>query len=167
MGSRNEKLQTAAGASETPQVEASSNPAQAVADNDTMTIYGQTVGEIIATMRQDVDRISGELSAKDETIAEIRKQLEEAIAANARHANTIRDLGADLAVAKIVANDAKKVARHERDFQVLPEGGIRLMVTLDVDESEPLLSWANSAGEEPGEYIAKQIKDALVAVTSS
>jgi hypothetical protein len=40
-------------------------------------------------------------------------------------------------------------------------------VTLDVDEATPLLSWADGAGEDPAEYIAKQIKDALVAVTSS
>ena len=52
-------------------------------------------------------------------------------------------------------------------LELLPGGGIRLGVTLDVDEATPLLSWADSAGEDPAEYIAKQIKDALVAVTSS
>ena len=167
MGSRNEKLQAAAGEGKAAEVEAQINPAEAVADDNTMTVYGQTLGELIRSAQDDVSRILGESAAKDTTIAGLQQELAEAIAANTRHANTIRDLGADLAVAKMVATDAKKVARHEQNFQMLPEGGIRLMVTLDVDESAPLLSWAESAGEEPGEYIAKTIKDALVAVTSS
>ena len=171
MGSRNEKLQAAAGEGKAAEAEAQSNPAEAVgssiADDNTMTVYGQTVGEIVTTMQIDVDRITGESTAKDKTIAKLQQELAEAIAANTRHANTIRDFGVELAVAKLVATDAKKVAQHERNFQVLPEGGIRLVVNLDVDESTPLLSWADSAGEDPGTYIARQIKDALVAVTSS
>ena len=135
-----------------------------VAQGETMTAYGLTVDGIIEAAKADSDKQAAEILALKTSIAGLEGTVAELTAANEAKAQTIKDLNVDLAVAKVAAEDAKLNADA---FRRLPGGGVRLLVTLDVDEAGPLLSWADSAGEDPATYIATQIKDALVAVTSS
>jgi hypothetical protein len=138
--------------------------AEPVAGYDTMTIAGITFGEFSQKAGDQLADLREQAKVNDATIAELKAKVETLTAESAAKSATIADLNTDLAIARIVAEDAKKLAGG---FQKLPDGSVRLVVTLDVDEATPLLSWAEGAGEEPGPYIATQIKDALVAVTSS
>jgi len=72
----------------------------------------------------------------------------------------------DLGVARMLLKQ-EKASGIPQGIVRLENGGIRLAVELDQDEAGPLLSWAESAGEGPAVYIARQIKDALVMVVSS
>jgi hypothetical protein len=144
-----------------------------IADNDTMTIYGQTMGEIIElkdtvinrkhdeiiTLRAQIDELSGRVTAKEAKIAEL-------VEYSQKKNTEIGDLKKDLGVARMAVQQAKASTIPQK-LERLAGGGIRLAVTLDVDEAAPLLSWSDSAGEDPATYIAAQIKDALLAVTSS
>ena len=78
----------------------------------------------------------------------------------------VKTLTEKLALQKIAAGKAMP-----KGLERLENGGIRLPVSLDIDEAALLLSWAQDAGsrndEEIAAYIRTQIHDALVAVTSS
>jgi len=125
-----------------------------VANVDTMTVAGVTLGALIEKAQSEIEELTSQVGVL--------------AADNAAKAKTIADLNTDLAVARLVAKDAKTVASAmPAGIQRTPDGGLRLMIRLDVDEATPLLSWADSAGEDPAEYIAKTLKDALVAVTCS
>jgi hypothetical protein len=146
-------------------------PTEFIAQDDTMTCYEVTVREIITAGQNEAVRFKNESEGKDGTIFELNAQIstknteiKDLAAESGKKDTQIKSLERDLGIARLAA---QKNATGAPGLQRLPGGGIRLMVTLDVDESAPLLSWADSAGEDPGEYIAKQIKDALVAVTSS
>jgi hypothetical protein len=143
-----------------------------IAQRDTMTVYGQTVDEIITGMREDVQRFKEEAEAAgatiialNETITAKNAKIDELVEYSKKKNETISELRIDLGVARMLKYQGK--AGIPVGLERLPGGGIRLGVTLDVDEATPLLSWADGAGEDPAEYIAKQVKDALVAVTSS
>jgi hypothetical protein len=143
---------------------ASTEASALVADN--RTIYGQTMGEIMdlkdsvinrkhdetVVLQAQVDELAGKVAAKDAKIAELVEYSQKK--------------NADLGIARMALQESK-VSTIPQKLERLAGGGIRLAVTLDIDESAPLLSWADSAGEDPAEYISRQIKDALVAVTSS
>jgi len=145
---------------------ASTEASALVADNSTMTIYGQTMGEIMdlkdsvinrkhdetVVLQAQVDELTGKIAAKDAKIAELVEYSQKK--------------NADLGIARMALQESK-VSTIPQKLERLAGGGIRLAVTLDVDEATPLLSWAESAGEDPAIYIAAQVKDALVAVTSS
>jgi hypothetical protein len=145
---------------------ASAEASALVADNSTMTIYGQTMGEIMdlkdsvinrkheetVVLQAQVDELTGKIAAKDAKITELVEYS--------------KQKNMDLGVARMALQQAKASTIPQR-LERLAGGGIRLAVSLDIDESAPLLSWADSAGEDPAEYISRQIKDALVAVTSS
>lgn len=77
-------------------------------------------------------------------------------------AGQVKELTEKLALQKVAMGQGMA-----KGLERLEGGGLRLPVTLDVDEATPLLSWAHDAGEDPLTYIARQIKDALVSVTSS
>lgn len=162
-------------------------PVQFIAEDETMTTYGMTVAQIIEVNRVECERIANESAAKDETITakeakivelvEYGKKknamLQEVVTADQAKAVQVAELGAkidsltiDLGVARMLAKQAK-ASSVPAGIERLPGGGIRLAVTLDVDEAAPLLSWAESAGEDPAEYIAKTLKDAMVMVVSS
>lgn len=163
------------------------NQAQAaeVAPGSAMTVYGMTVDAIVEGARKQavemqtvIDGNIAALAAKEAKIAELveygknkNAMLQELVTADAAKATLIAELGPkvesltkDLGMARLAA---QKRATIPQNLERLPGGGIRLAVELDVDESAPLLSWADSAGEDPATYIARQVKDALVAVTSS
>lgn len=143
----------------------------------------------LATQKDEINRHTVEMQAKDETIAgrnreivalhktitakngkideliDAQKPADSALAlAEAKVvelAAQVKELTEKLALAKMAVKSAPK------GLERLEGGGLRLPVTLDVDEATPLLSWAHDAGEDPLTYIARQIKDALVSVTSS
>jgi type II secretory pathway component PulM len=74
----------------------------------------------------------------------------------------VKTLTDKLALQKVAMGNAMP-----KGLERLADGGIRLPVTVDKDMAEPLLSWANDAGEEPEAYIGKVLADALVSVVSS
>lgn len=116
------------------------------------------------TFAEFCDQVKVELATKDAAIVNLKDEVAELVADNAAKADTIATLNVDLAVARVVSEDAKTIAGS---LQRLPDGGLRLMVTLDADSAVPLMSWADGAGEDPATYIQKVLEDALVAVVSS
>lgn len=127
--------------------------------------------ETIAAREREISALHETIAKKNEMIASLEESFKaqgETIDALQGQLGTLRgdlneakrDLGMLRLAAKSKASSAPGIER-------LPGGGIRLAISLDCDEAEPLLSWADSAGEDPATYIAKTLKDALVAVTSS
>lgn len=106
-----------------------------------------------------IDQRNREISALHETIASKVAKIEELEA-------SAKQLAMDLGVARMLLKQAK-ASGIPQGIVKLDGGGIRLAVELDQDEAGPLLSWAESAGEDPAVYIARQIRDALVMVVSS
>ena len=143
-----------------------------IAQDDTMTASGLTVGQMVEAAKMDKQRLQGELDARDatiqglnETVSAKNAKIDELVEYSKKKNAEIGELKIDLGVARLAKDSAK--AGIPAGLERLPGGGIRLAVTLDVDEATPLLSWAEGAQEDPATYIAAQIKDALVAVTSS
>ena len=110
----------------------------------------------IAKKNGEIASFAESMKAQGDTIDAMQGQID-TLHGNLNEAK--RDLG--------MARMAKQAAAIPQGLERLKNGGIRLAVELDQDEAEPLLSWANSAGEDPAVYIARQIKDALVMVVSS
>lgn len=143
----------------------------------------------VAEQKDEISRQTVELQAKDETIAAREREIsslhgtitskngkidglidawrltnETLAAAEAKVVelgSQVKELTEKLALVKMAGKSMPK------GLERLEGGGLRLPVTLDVDEATPLLSWAADAGEDPAEYVAKIIKDALVSVVSS
>lgn len=131
-----------------------------IATDNTMTPYQVTVGQLIEAARADIGTLKSEAQAKERAIADSKveiAQLTEALAAATKR-REFTDQEVFLAAKRL-----KPMADLER----LPGGGISLRVVLDQDEAAPLLSWADSAGEDPGEYIQKQLREAIVAYSNS
>lgn len=140
------------------------------AKNELIQKHGAKIGEILGELyalmidplaEGKMDPESTFLQLK-EVAAHQRQQLHDMQGLPAK----VKELTTDLGMARILLQKAK-TAGSVSGLERLPGGGVRLMVELDVDEAEPLLGWADGAGEDPAVYIARQIKDALVAVTSS
>ena len=135
---------------------------------DLQVVELQAKDETITARNREIKALHETIAAKNEAIAQGEIALNNdnvaLMAAEAKIVGLVAEvktLNEKLAFARMAAVSAPKgVERTE-------SGGIRLAVTLDVDEATPLLSWAESAGEDPAEYIARQVHDALVAVTSS
>jgi hypothetical protein len=129
---------------------------------------------------QSKDEVIGarnrEIAALHKTVAEKNAKVEELATATTTKDT---DLAAKEAALKEATHKLKQVSEKlalvqtaakasiPKTLERLDGGGIRLAVTLDTDTATPLLSWAADAGEDPAEYIAKTLADALVAVTSS
>ena len=170
------------------------SPAPPVINDDTMTSYGMTVGDIVAdrdTMQrslnaaqqiidahaaQDAARgrqiaaLENAVAEKDATIQAQMARLQELEAAAAVNAETIAELSKPKPAPtpeQLGAAMASAGLGNSAGLQRLANGGLRVMVEVDVDTATPLLSWAESAGEDPVTYIQRQVSDALVAVTSS
>lgn len=145
---------------------ASTEASALVADNNTMTIYGQTMGEIMdlkdsvinrkhdetVVLQAQVDELTGKVAAKDAKIAELVEYSQKK--------------NADLGIARMALQESK-VSTIPQKLERLAGGGIRLAVTLDVDSAEPFLSQAEAAGEDPASYIQRQLEEALLAFASS
>ncbi len=144
----------------------SSNEAQAspapeqpvVVGDEAMTVYGMTVGKLMSTTQQDVDRLLGQIKDGVDTIAE-------------RDAEILRLTTAlDEAKKPKVFTDAEVQAAVKlgpQGLKKLPNGDISVRVTVPEEAALPLLSWADSAGENPAMYIQKTLAEALVAYTCS
>jgi hypothetical protein len=127
-----------------------------VADENTQTIYGVTVAEIIAQGVEERERLAKEIADRDTCIE--GKNAE--IAALTTELDTVKQ-------DKIAGEMLIGVLRPFRTLTMLENGSIRLPVTVPVDAATPLLSWAADAKEDPQEYIEKVLSDALMAYTSS
>jgi hypothetical protein len=141
--------------------EAQTSPAPeqpVVVGDEAMTVYGMTVGELISTTQQDVDRLLGQIKDGVETIA-------------ARDAEILRLTAAlDEAKKPKVFTDAEVQAAVKlgpQGLKKLPNGDISVRVTVPEEAALPLLSWADSAGEDAEMYIQKTLAEALVAYTCS
>ena len=53
------------------------------------------------------------------------------------------------------------IALAQPDFQRLPNKGIKLTIELPAEVSEPLLTWAETAHEDPKTFIQAQIVSAI------
>ena len=160
-----------------PAVEAGEQPF--IAQDDTMTCYECTLGQMIEANRDDAIRLEGDkkslretieslnqtVTALNETVTAKNAKIDELVEYSKAKNIEISSLKMDLGVARMLKDQARTgiPAGMER----LPDGGVRLGITIDVDTATPLLSWADGAGEDPATYIAAQVQDALVAVTSS
>lgn len=135
---------------------------------DLQVVELQAKDETITSRNREIKALHETIAAKNEAIAQGETALNNTNFALTAAESKVTELAVEaktlnekLAFARMAAAKAPKgVERTE-------SGGIRLMVTLDVDEATPLLSWAESADEDPAEYITRQVHDALVAVTSS
>ncbi len=166
---------------------------EVIANKDTMTTFGVTVGKIVATAQEEVNRMTAEgetkdatileqatkLTAKDTKIAELVEYgknknaiLQELVTADKAKAVQIAELGPrvesltkDLGMARLAAQ--AKGSGIPQNLERLPSGGIRLAITLDEDAAVPFLSQAECAGEDPAAYIARQLEEALLAFAAS
>jgi hypothetical protein len=143
-----------------------------IAQRDTMTVYGQTVDEIITGMREDVQRFKEEAEAAgatiialNETITAKNTKIDELVEYSKKKNETISELRIDLGVARMLKDQGK--AGIPVGLERLPGGGIRLGVTLDVDTATPYLSQAESAGEDPAVYIQRMVEEAVLAFAAS
>ena len=143
-----------------------------IAQRDTMTVYGQTVDEIITGMREDVQRFKEEAEAAgatiialNETITAKNAKIDELVEYSKKKNETISELRIDLGVARMLRDQAK--SGIPVGLERLPGGGIRLAVTLDVDTATPYLSQAESAGEDPAVYIQRMVEEAVLAFAAS
>lgn len=146
-----------------------------MAGEDTMTVYGMTVRQIVDGGAKDAERYAAGIQAKDQLIGELNETIS---AKNAEinerdetinaHLDTIENLKLDLGASRLAVQQAKTAAPAPmQSMQRLPNGGVRVLVTLDQDTAVPLLSQAEQAGEDPAKYIATQLGEALLAYTSS
>lgn len=131
--------------------------------DDTPTIYGLTLGEIVA----DRDGLWKQL-------LEAKQSIEDKNSALLQQSERIEALEKQVADAqkRPVAPSAEKERALDTPaplapLQRLKDGSVRLMVTVPADAAEPLLSWAEIAGEDPTTYIQKNVEEALLAFTSS
>ncbi len=143
-----------------------------IVSDDVMTQYGLTVGQIVA------ERDKFFLAAKEyeeQTIPEKNAQLltqsdrivtleTAAKVAEAKIADvTARLETAEAQVKKLAVRSAGAAPAMEH----LPNGSLRLMVTVPEEQAIPIQSWADSAGEDVQSYCQKLVEDALVSAVSS
>jgi uncharacterized coiled-coil protein SlyX len=150
-------------------------PVHAETAAEDITVLTETIkaqGETILFREREIESLHTTIAKKNETIASLEESFKaqgETIDALQGQLDTLHgDLNEakrDLGMARL-ANQAK-ASSAPTGIERLPGGGIRFPVELDVDESAPLLSWADSAGEDPLVYIQRQIHDAMVMVVSS
>lgn len=176
---------------------ASSAPTQPVKliDDDAATVYKKdgggylTVGEIVHlhdAKDKELRETKQTIEIRDRELAAIRKQFGERLSIILNQSARIetlekenRDATSALSAAVAANTDLQiKLSATVRvaesnvpEMQRLSDGGLRLMVTVPVDQATPLLSWAADAGcatpEAIQEYVQKQLEEALIAVVSS
>jgi hypothetical protein len=160
-----------------PAVEAGEQPF--IAQDDTMTCYECTLGQMIEANRDDSIRLEGEKKSLRETIESLNQTVtalnETVTAKNARidelveyskaKSIEISSLKMDLGVARMLKDQER--TGIPAGLERLPDGGIRLGVTLDVDTATPYLSQAESAGEDPAVYVQRMVEEAVLAFAAS
>ena len=120
-------------ASSSDQIEKVGEKAAAlVAHEDTPTIYGRTLGQLVADLKRENDQAVMRAVEAEESLAK-----------------------AAVKIAALKANGG--------GFEKLPDGGVKFVLVLDVDQATPLLSWAEGAEEDPATYIPRQVAEALQA----
>lgn len=128
-------------------------PEPLVADEETMTVYGQTLGELMGAAKQKILTLESAADSRELVIGEKVARIGEL-------EQCVTTLEGQVTGGKIVIADL----RQKTGLQRLPTGSIQLLVTLDVDAATPLLAQADQAGEDPEVYIQRQVADALLAV---
>jgi hypothetical protein len=140
--------------------------------DDAMTFCGLTVGQIteernkffLACKEYEETVIPGkdaQLLRQSDRIVELEtaaKRAGERIAELTKRAEAAEAQAGALAVRATTAMPA---------MERMPDGSLRLMVTVPEEQAIPLLSWAEGAQAEPQAYIQQQLEEALVAVVSS
>jgi uncharacterized protein (DUF3084 family) len=112
---------------------------------------------IIEQRNREIAALQGTIKAKAELVQEHGAKVAEL-------EGQVKSVTDSLGMARMLLKEKTGIPQG---IEKLENGGIRFAVTLDVDEASVLLSWADSAGEDPAVYIARQVKDALVMVVSS
>jgi hypothetical protein len=137
---------------ETPQEQ----PAALIADENTMTIWGETIGAILGNNKVAFEEI-------ENTVRELKTKLDDQQA-------TIegKDTEIKLVMEKLTATkEALALLRCAPPaFQKLADGSIKFQVTLDTDAAAPLLSQAEGAEEDPAVFIPRSVGEALLAYSS-
>ena len=160
-----------------PAAEAGEQPF--IAQDDTMTCYQCTLGQMIEANQDDARRLEGEKKSLRETIESLNQTvtaLNETI--NAKNAKIdelveyskaknieISSLKMDLGVARMLKDQAR--TGIPVGLERLPDGGVRLGITLDVDTATPYLSQAECAGEDPVVYIQRMVEESVLAFSAS
>lgn len=137
-----------------------SRQAQSVADEKTVTIYGMTVGELVRQGQKDIQAVKDQVAQREGVIVEKDK--------------VIAQLKADLEAAKKRPEYTDEQVRRgllaiaqDRGMQTLPDGSVRLMVTVPSEAAQAFKDWAESAGEPAATYIGRQVEEALLAYSMS
>ncbi len=124
-------------------------PAAVVADDSTKTVYGVTLGELIAQQVRDRETLTSDVTAKAARIKELEAKLAEAEGDKGTMRNLILDL------------------RPYRTITRMKDGGVRLPIELDADTAIRYLAQAEDAKEDPQEYIQRQLSEALLAYSNA
>ena len=120
-----------------------------IAGEETMTIYGVTLAEVISQNARECERLQERLSAQALEISTLTNEKTALTADKEQMALLILEL------------------RPYRTLTTLGDGSIRLPIVLDQDAATRYLDQAEGAGEDPQEYIGKQVSEALLAYSSS
>ena len=134
-------------------------PPDYIADDQVMTVYGMTLGDILRDARRGIEEMGAskdvEIAAKDAEITRLTAELAEAVKVKPREFT-------DAEIAKAVAPGAGLFG-----LKRLPDGSISVRVTVPEEVAIPLLSQAEAAGENPEIFVQRQLEEALLAYTCS
>lgn len=134
-------------------------PAALVADENTMTIWGQTIGSILGDNRVAFEAQQNELQAEKAKVSDHQATIE---GKDTEIAMLVEQLGKAKERAALLS-----IAPKSAPFVKYPDGSIALHVVLDVDSATPYLEQAEGAGEDPATYIPRQVAEALAAYSFS
>lgn len=122
-----------------------------VADDAVMTIYGMTLGGILADAKTSLDAKDVTISEKDTEIARLTAEL-----AQTKKPRSFTD-----------AEISKAIKSEPIGLRKLPDGSVSLRVTVPEEVALPLLSQAESAGEDAQVFIQRNVEESLLAYTCS
>lgn len=132
----------------------------AVADENSITIYGLTVGELVRQSQKDLQAVKDQVSQRDTLIVEKDKHIKE-LERRVEQAKARPEYSDDQ------VKRAMLLIASERGMQTLPDGSVRLTVTVPADAAATFKAWAEGAGEDPASYIGRQVEEALLAYSMS
>ena len=123
--------------------------AEIVADDKTKTVYGVTLGELIAQQVRERETLVADAAAKGARVTELETKLNQVETEN---------VGMKTLIAAL---------RPYRTLAKLEGGGVRLPIELDADTAERYLAQAEDAREDPQEYIQRNLSEALLAYANA
>jgi hypothetical protein len=132
-------------------------PQPLIADENTMTVWGETVGTALGNNRVAFEGLQNELKAEKAKVSDLEATIEgkdTEIEMLAGQLKAAKERAALLAIAPVA-------------FQKKADGSISFQVTLDADAAMPLLSQAEGAGEDPATYISKLVGESIIAYACS